>query len=127
MPKITFGIMVLNGEPFVPYTLRSLYPFAHEIIVVEGAAPAAAAIATADGHSADGTLADLHRFKTAEDPEGKLTIITAEDEGYPNGFWPGEKHEQSRAYAKRATGNICGRLTSTSSIVQRTLLMFLPC
>ncbi len=36
MPKVTFGIIVLNGEPFTRYCLRSLYPFAHEIIVVEG-------------------------------------------------------------------------------------------
>lgn len=105
LPKITFGIIVLNGEPFTRYNLRALYPFAHEIIVVEGAAPAAASIATPDGHSVDGTLQTLLDFKAYEDPENKLTIVTAEDEGYPNGFWPGEKHEQSQAYAKRATGN----------------------
>src|SRR3546814_13971834 len=40
-----------------------------------------------------------------EDPEDKVVIVTAEDEGHPDGFWPGEKDEQSRAYAKRATGN----------------------
>jgi len=104
-PRITFGIIVLNGEPFTRYNLRALYPFAHQIIVVEGAVPAAAEIATPDGHSLDGTLEILHRFKTEEDPEDKITIVTAEDEGYPNGFWLGEKDEQSRAYAKRATGN----------------------
>lgn len=37
-PRITFGMIVLNGEPFTRYNLRALYPFAHEIIVVEGAA-----------------------------------------------------------------------------------------
>ena len=104
-PRITFGIIVLNGEPFTAHTLRSLYPFAHEIIVAEGAAPGAKNIATPDGHSRDGTLAELRRFKAEEDPDGKVTIVTAEDEGYPDGWWPGEKHEQSRAYAKRATGN----------------------
>ena len=104
-PRITFGIIVLNGEPFTRYVLRSLYPFAHEIIVVEGAAPAAVNIATPDGHSRDGTLAELRRFKAEEDPEGRLTIVTAEDEGHADGFWPGEKDDQSRAYAKRATGN----------------------
>jgi hypothetical protein len=104
-PKITFGVIVLNGEPFVRYTLRSLYPFAHEIIVVEGAAPAAKNIATADGHSRDGTLGELRRFKAEEDPDGKVTVVTAEDEGRPDGWWRGEKHEQSRAYASRATGN----------------------
>lgn len=104
-PKITFGIIVLNGEPFTRYNLRALYPFAHQIIVIEGAVPAAASIATPDGHSTDGTLEILRRFKEQEDPENKVTIVTAEDEGHPNGFWPGEKDEMSQAYAKRATGN----------------------
>ena len=36
LPSITFGMIVLNGEPFVRYNLRALYPFAHQIIVVEG-------------------------------------------------------------------------------------------
>jgi hypothetical protein len=103
--RITFGMIVLNGEPFVRYNLRQLYPFAHEIIVVEGAAPGAAAVATPEGHSRDGTLETLRRFQRDEDPEGKLTVVTAEDEGHPDGFWPGEKHEQSQAYARRATGN----------------------
>jgi hypothetical protein len=104
-PRISFGVIVLNGEPFTAYTLRSLYPFAHEIIVVEGAAHAAKNIATPDGHSRDGTLQELRRFKAEEDPEGKVTLVTAEDEGYPEGWWPGEKDEQSQAYAKRATGD----------------------
>ncbi|MCH7686391.1 MAG: glycosyltransferase family 2 protein [Planctomycetes bacterium] len=104
-PRITFGIIVLNGEPFTRYCLRALYPFAHQIIVVEGAAPAAQSIATSDGHSCDETLEVLRRFQFEEDPNNKLTILTAEDAGHPNGFWPGEKHEQSRAYAERATGD----------------------
>lgn len=104
-PKITFGIIVLNGEPFTRYNLRSLYPFAHEIIVVEGATPNAAASATPDGHSVDGTLAVLREFQRAEDPENKLRVITAEDCGHPNGFWPGEKDEESQAFASRASGD----------------------
>ncbi|MFQ3548792.1 MAG: glycosyltransferase family A protein [Armatimonadota bacterium] len=102
--KITFGIIVLNGEPFTRYNLRSLYPYAHQIIVVEGACPGAKNIATPEGHSRDGTLEILHRFKKEEDPENKIAIVTAEDEGHPNGFWT-EKDEMSQAYAKRATGN----------------------
>jgi len=104
-PQITFGMIVLNGEPFLRYNLRSLYSFAHQIIVVEGAAPGAAYIATDDGHSTDGTLETLHDFRAHDDPEDKVTIITAEDVGHPDGFWPGEKHEQSQAYAKQATGD----------------------
>lgn len=104
-PRVTFGMIVLNGEPFLRYNLRALYRFAHEIIVVEGPAPAAASIVTPDGHSTDGTLDTLREFKQNEDPDDKVTIVTAEDEGYPNGFWPGEKDEMSEAYARRATGD----------------------
>ena len=104
-PRITFGIIVLNGEPFTTYCLRSVYPYAHQIVVVEGASPGGASIATADGHSSDGTLAALRRFKSDEDPDDKVIIVTAEDEGHDDGFWPGEKDEQSRVYAARATGD----------------------
>lgn len=105
IPKITFGIIVLNGEPFTRYCLKSLYPFAHEIIVVEGGHEDTRSVCTPDGHSIDGTLEALHRFKKEEDPENKVTIITRD------GFWP-KKDEfgrcrtpQSRAYAERATGD----------------------
>jgi hypothetical protein len=50
-------------------------------------------------------MKNLREFKEFEDPENKVVIVTAEDEGHPNGFWPGEKDEQSQAYSKRATGN----------------------
>jgi glycosyltransferase involved in cell wall biosynthesis len=97
-PRITFGIIVLNGEPFIRYTLRALYPFAHEIIVVEGATHGAKNVATANGHSRDTTLETLHQFKAHEDSEDKLIIITQD------GFWS-EKDDMSQAYAKRATGD----------------------
>ncbi len=98
LPRVSFGIIVFNGEPFTRYCLRSLYPFAHEIIVVEGACPGAAAIATKDGHSTDGTLGTLYQFQAEEDPLHKVQIVTRD------GFWS-EKDEQSQAYAQRATGD----------------------
>ena len=103
--RISFGIIVLNGEPFTRYCINALYPHAHEILISEGACEGARGVANPDGHSQDGTLEILREIKRHGDPKNKITIITAEDEGHPNGFWPGEKLEQSRAYAKRATGN----------------------
>lgn len=97
-PKITFGIIVLNGEPFTKYCLRQLYPFAYEIIVVEGASQYAKDAADENGHSLDGTLEALYEFKEQEDPEDKVQIITRD------GFWS-EKDEQSKAYAERAMGD----------------------
>lgn len=97
-PRITFGMIVLNGEPFIRYTLRALYPHAHEIIVVEGATHGAKNVATVDGHSRDTTLETLHQFKAEEDPDNKLIIITQDE------FWT-EKDAMSQAYANRATGD----------------------
>jgi hypothetical protein len=104
-PKVTFGIIVLNGEPFTRYCLRSLYPFAHEIIVVEGGHENALDVSTPDGHSTDATLETLYRFKAEEDPEDKVQIVVRD------GPWPqrdelgNSKTPQSRAYAERATGD----------------------
>ncbi len=98
LPRISFGMIVLNGEPFLRYNLRALYPFAYEIIVVEGAVPAAHNIASADGHSRDSTLQTLRDFKASEDPQDKLRIISRD------GFWS-EKDEMSQAYAARANGD----------------------
>lgn len=97
-PRITFGVIVLNGEPFTKYCLRQVYPFAHEIIVVEGAYWASAAVATPDGHSIDNTLEELYRFKREEDPRGIVQIITKD------GLWE-SLTAQSQAYAARATGD----------------------
>jgi hypothetical protein len=109
--KISVGMIVLNGEPFLRYNLRALYPFVHQIIVVEGACKSAAAVATGDGHSTDSTLETLRNFKSHEDPAGKVWIVTAADEGYADGFWP-EKDEMSWAYAKRATGDYLWQVDS---------------
>lgn len=104
MIRVTFGIIVLNGQPFLQYNLRALYPFAHQIIIVEGAVAAAQSLATAQGHSRDGTLEMIRQFKAHHDPDNKVVIITAEDVGKPTGFWT-EKDEMSQAYAQRATGD----------------------
>lgn len=104
MAKISFGIIVLNGYPFLEYNLRALYPFAHQIIVVEGAVLAAKSLARTDGHSVDDTLEMLQEFKSKHDPQNKLLIVTAVDAGHADGFWP-EKDEMSQAYAERATGD----------------------
>lgn len=104
MIQITFGIIALNAQPFLERNLRALYPFAHQIIVVEGATKAAKSLARSDGHSSDGTLEMLQQFRKVSDPDQKLLVVSARDEGYADGFWP-EKNEMSQAYAKRITGN----------------------
>jgi hypothetical protein len=97
-PRISFGIIVLNGEPFTKYCLRSLYRFAHEIIIVEGATKNAKSISTHDGHSIDYTLKSIAEFIHDEDTEKKVKLITKD------GFWE-EKNEMSQAYSSIASGN----------------------
>jgi hypothetical protein len=104
MSRVSFGILALNAQPFLEYNLRALYPYAHEIIVVEGAVRAAASLANSDGHSSDDTLQILADFKVRHDPDRKLRVISAVDQGYSDGFWP-EKDEMSRAYAQHLTGD----------------------
>ena len=104
MTKITFGIIALNAQPFLEVNLKALYPFAHQIIVVEGATKAAASLANPDGHSKDDTLKAVRDFQKKHDPLNKVQLIVASDEGYSDGFWP-EKEEMSQAYAKRAKGD----------------------
>lgn len=101
-PRISFGVIVLDGEPFTRFCLRQIYPHAHEIIVVEGGSEKAAAIAP-EGHSTDGTIQALQRFKQEEDPEDKVRLVSRA------GFWS-EKDEQSQAYACRATGDYLWQL-----------------
>jgi GR25 family glycosyltransferase involved in LPS biosynthesis len=109
--RITFGMIVFNGEPFIRYNLAAMYPVAHQLIVVEGACLSSRSLAGPNGHSTDGTLETLYKFKRESDPENKVIIVTAADEGYADGFWP-EKDEMSRAYANRATGNYLWQLDS---------------
>ncbi len=96
--KISFGIIVLNGEPFTLYTLRALYPFAHQIIIVEGATKNSKENSSPDGHSTDGTLAIIRKFINEEDLQKKVVLVTKD------GFWE-EKDEMSMACANEITGN----------------------
>jgi hypothetical protein len=102
--RVSFGIIALNGQPFLERNLRAIYPFAHQIIVVEGATRAARSLARPDGHSTDGTLEMLQEFQRKHDPQKKLQLVLASDEGFADGFWP-EKDEMSQAYAQRIDGD----------------------
>ncbi len=93
--KISFGMIVLNGEPFIRYNLENLYPHAHEILIVEGAVEKFKHAATPDGHSIDETVEIIKSFP---DPENKIRLIQCK------GFWP-EKDEMSNAYMENCTGD----------------------
>lgn len=120
MTRISFGIIALNALPFIRYNLQALYPIAHEIIVAEGAVESAKSLATADGHSVDGTLEALREFQNTCDPGRKLRILSAKDEGYSDGFWP-EKTEMSRAYTKHISGDWLWQVDSDEFYLEEDL------
>ena len=101
-PAITFGMIVLNNEPFSRFSIQQVLSVAHEVIVVEGSTPASRKLADQEGHSVDGTLETIRRLA---ERDSRIRLVQAEDEGHPDGMWPGEKTEMSQAYAKRATGD----------------------
>ena len=59
--KISYVMNVLNGEPFIKYQIDSIYKFADEIIIVEGAYRKFAH-ATNNGRSKDSTLETIRSY-----------------------------------------------------------------
>lgn len=84
--KITFGIIVLNGEMFLRQVLESIYPFAHAICIAEG--PVGWWVQQGVRGSTDGTIQLIQGFP---DPEKKIRFIA----GIYN-----EKTEQCRDWFK---------------------------
>ena len=70
--KFSFLMIVFNGDDFLHQSLESVYDFAHEIFVIEGAVKEAWPIANVDGSSTDNTIQVLNDFP---DPLKKIKII----------------------------------------------------
>lgn len=70
--KISYVMNVLNGEPFIKYQLKSIYKFAYEIIIVEGAYKKFRHAAK-KFRSTDKTIKIIKNFY---DPKNKIKLIT---------------------------------------------------
>lgn len=82
--KITFGMIVLNGDFFLRQVLESIYPFAHRICIAEG--PVKYWRDRGVMYSTDDTIQILREFP---DPHNKIVV---ESRGYL------EKDDQCRAW-----------------------------
>ena len=82
--KITFGMIVLNGNQVLEETLASVYPYAHQILIAEG--PVKYWQQQGYTTSIDGTNEILENFP---DPENKIKIVHSQYS---------EKDEQCNAY-----------------------------
>jgi ADP-heptose:LPS heptosyltransferase/glycosyltransferase involved in cell wall biosynthesis/predicted O-methyltransferase YrrM len=92
-PRFSFVMIVLNGMPFIEYSLKSIYEFAHEVIIVEGAVEKCMFAANPDGSSTDETAKFIKSFP---DPERKIKLI--------QGRWP-EKCEMQNEALRHVTGD----------------------
>lgn len=84
--KIAFGIIVFNGNYVLEETLRTIYPYASQILIAEG--PVAFWQQQGYTTSTDGTNELIDNFP---DPEQKIKIIHSQYK---------EKDEQCQAYIK---------------------------
>ena len=96
--KIDFGMIVFNGEYVLKENLESLYPFANQIIIVEG--PVKHYCDLGFTTSTDDTISIIKSFP---DPENKIKLI--------QGQWS-EKDEMCNAYAKFLTGDFVWHVDS---------------
>ena len=93
--KISYVMNVLNGEPFIKYQLDSIYKFAHEIIIIEGAY-LKFSHATINGRSKDNTIKTIENYN---DEENKIKLIT--NDGFYN-----DRKEMCNEFLKYVTGEI---------------------
>ena len=84
--KITFGMMIFNGNYVLKEVLESVYEFAHQILIAEG--PVQYWQSQGYMTSNDGTNEILHEFY---DPDNKIQIVHGQYS---------EKNEQCNAYMK---------------------------
>jgi glycosyltransferase involved in cell wall biosynthesis len=82
--KITFGMIVLNGDQVLKETLSSVYPYAHQILIAEG--PVSYWQEQGYTTSVDGTNQILESFP---DPDNKIKIVHSQY---------AEKDDQCNAY-----------------------------
>lgn len=92
-PRIAACYIVCNEEEFIKYSLESIYDFADEIIIVEGAVEEYMHAANPDGSSKDSTVKEIKIFP---DPRHKITLI--------QGRWK-NKEQQRTAYLERVTAD----------------------
>lgn len=102
-------MIVFNGDDFLFESLSSVYSFAHEILIVEGAVKRVWSIANKDGSSTDKTNEILKNFP---DPDSKIKI--------KHGRWK-DKTYMTNALLHEATGDYIWRLDSDEVYKQEDL------
>ena len=93
--KVSYVMVVLNGEPFIKFQLQSIYKHAHEIIIVEGAYKKFS-FAAKEFRSKDKTISIIENFP---DPKKKIKLIKKK-------IFYDDKKEMCNEFMKYITGDV---------------------
>ena len=91
--KLSYGIITVDGMPFIRHQLKQIYPHAHQIIICEGGDLSWEKI-HGYRHSQDGTIDIIKHFP---DPDKKILLIQKD--------WQ-DKNEMCYEYSRHITGDI---------------------
>lgn len=108
-PKFSFFTIVFNGDDFIRESLRSVYAFAHEIFIIEGAVRECWEIANPDGSSTDATTDIIRSFP---DPQGKIRVF--------QGKWE-NKEQMTNVPLPHVTGDYVWQLDSDEAYKEEDL------
>lgn len=108
--RYSFGMIVFNGSEFLQQVLDSIYNFAYQIIIAEGADQNSLPFANPDGSSTDGTVNLIRNYP---DPDRKITLI--------QGKWK-DKTEQSNAWLEHASGDYIWQIDDDEVYKEEDLL-----
>lgn len=96
--KMSFGMIVFNGDYVLEENLKTIYPYAHEIVISEG--PVKHYQKLGFTKSTDKTIEIIKNFP---DPENKITLL--------HGPW-NNKDEMCNAFLRPMTGNYVWHIDS---------------
>jgi len=97
--KLSFGMILCNGEQFLAHNLSHIYPIADEIIIIEGAVEHFASV-LGSYTSTDKSLKIIKDFINEKDPAKKIRLISSADRQKP---WR-DKVEMQNVMAEHTRG-----------------------
>ena len=110
MTKISYVMNVLNGEPFIKYQLDSIYSYAHEIVIVEGAYKKFSHASSSKGRSLDATIETIENYP---DPDNKITFI--QNSGFYN-----DRLDMCNEFLKHVTGDVIWQIDADEFYLDST-------
>ncbi len=105
--KISFGMIVFNGDYVLKENLNAIYPYAHEIIITEGPVKH-----NQDFGFTSSTDKTINIIKNFPDPDNKIKLIS--------GKWD-NKDQMCNVYLQKMTGDFVWHVDSDEIYLQKDI------